>query len=94
MRRVSETTAASRAVPADPVAGSPVYPAGSRVNEAGHLEVGGCDVVEVAREFGTPAYIYVPDDIRARARACVDGLAALGSRRRRPRCSTRARRHL
>ena len=65
-------------MPADPVAGSPVYPAGSRVNEAGHLEVGGCDVVEVAREFGTPAYIYVPDDIRARARAYVDGLAALG----------------
>ena len=42
---------------ADPIAASPVYPAGSRVNERGHLEVAGCDVVELAAEFGTPAYI-------------------------------------
>jgi diaminopimelate decarboxylase len=55
----------------DPIAASPVYPAGSRVNERGHLEVGGCDVVELAREHGTPAYIYAEDDIRARARAYV-----------------------
>jgi len=40
---------------ADPIAGSAVYPAGSRVNERGHLEVGGCDVVELAEELGTPA---------------------------------------
>jgi diaminopimelate decarboxylase len=53
---------------ADPVAGSVVYPRGSRVNEAGHLEVGGCDVVDLAREFGTPAYLYSPDDVRERAR--------------------------
>ena len=55
------------ATQANPVEGSAVYPLGSRVNAAGHLEVGGCDVVEVAREFGTPAYIYAEDDIRARA---------------------------
>jgi diaminopimelate decarboxylase len=56
---------------ADPIASSPVYPRGSRVNEAGHLEVGGCDVVELAREHGTPAYIYSEDDIRSRAREYV-----------------------
>ena len=56
---------------ADPIAASPVYPAGSRVNEHGHLEVAGCDVVELAREFGTPAYVYAEDDIRARAAAYV-----------------------
>jgi diaminopimelate decarboxylase len=56
----------------DPVEGSPVYPLGSRVNELGHLEIGGCDVVEVAREFGTPAYIYAEDDIRSRARAYLE----------------------
>jgi diaminopimelate decarboxylase len=61
----------------DPIAGSAVYPAGSRVNEAGRLEVGGCDVVELAREFGTPAYVYATDDVRARARAYR---AAFGSR--------------
>jgi diaminopimelate decarboxylase len=53
----------------DPIAGSPVYPGGSRVNERGHLELGGCDLVDLAAEFGTPAYIYAEDDMRARARA-------------------------
>ena len=32
----------------DPIAGSAVYPIGSRVNDRGHLEIGGCDVIEVA----------------------------------------------
>jgi diaminopimelate decarboxylase len=61
----------SRPVVADPIAASPVYPAGSRVNERGHLEVAGCDVVELAEEFGTPAYIYAEDDMRHRAREYV-----------------------
>src|ERR1700749_297177 len=56
------------AVSGDPVAGSAVFPRGSRVNEEGHLEVAGCDVVELAEEHGTPAYIYAEDDIRSRAR--------------------------
>ena len=61
---------------ADPVTGSAVYPIGSRVNERGHLEVGGCDVVELAAELGTPAYIYAEDDMRARARAYRDAFSA------------------
>ena len=56
---------------ADPIASSPVYPDGSRVNEHGHLEVAGCDVVELAEEFGTPAYIYAEEDMRRRAREYV-----------------------
>ena len=51
---------------------SPVFPAGSRVNERGHLEIGGCDVVDLAAEFGTPAYIYAEHDLRARAEAYVE----------------------
>jgi diaminopimelate decarboxylase len=51
----------------DRIAASPVYPAGSRVNERGHLEIAGCDLVELAEEFGTPAYVYAEDEIRARA---------------------------
>ncbi|MGH2838226.1 MAG: diaminopimelate decarboxylase family protein, partial [Thermoleophilaceae bacterium] len=47
---------------------SQVYPLGSRLNEAGRLEVGGCDVIELAKEFGTPAYVYAEDDMRTRAR--------------------------
>ena len=60
-----------------PAVSPAVLPLGSRVNSRGHLEIGGCDVVEVAREFGTPAYIYAEDDIRARARAYLE---AFGSR--------------
>jgi diaminopimelate decarboxylase len=55
---------------------SHVYPKGSAVNAAGRLELGGCDAVELAREFGTPVYVVAEDDLRARARAFVDGLAA------------------
>lgn len=48
---------------------SHVFPLGSRLNERGHIEVGGCDTIELAREFGTPAYVVAEDDLRARARA-------------------------
>jgi diaminopimelate decarboxylase len=60
----------------DAAAVSHVFPIGSRINEAARLEVGGCDVVELAREFGTPAYVYAEDDIRARARAFMDAFRA------------------
>ncbi|HET9162414.1 MAG TPA: diaminopimelate decarboxylase [Solirubrobacterales bacterium] len=60
---------------ADPIAGSPVYPAGSRVDERGRIEIGGCDLVELAARFGTPAYVYAEDDLRARARAVVAAFA-------------------
>jgi diaminopimelate decarboxylase len=58
------------------IEGSAVYPLGSRVNERGRLEVGGCDLVELASEFGTPAYVYAEDDVRARARAYLDAFRA------------------
>jgi diaminopimelate decarboxylase len=58
------------------VAVSHVYPLGSRLDERGRLEVGGCDVLGLAAEFGTPAYVYAEDDVRARARAYVEALAA------------------
>jgi diaminopimelate decarboxylase len=48
---------------------SPVFPLGSRINEQGRLEVGGCDTIELAREFGTPAYVVAEEDLRWRARA-------------------------
>ncbi len=53
-----------------------VLPLGSRLNERGALEVGGCDVTELAREHGTPAYVYAEEDIRARARAYKEAFAA------------------
>ncbi|MGO9247094.1 MAG: diaminopimelate decarboxylase [Solirubrobacteraceae bacterium] len=51
---------------------SPALPLGSRLNEHGRLEIGGCDTVELAREYGTPAYVVAEDDLRARARAFLD----------------------
>jgi diaminopimelate decarboxylase len=50
---------------------SNVFPLGSRLNERGRLEVGGCDTIELARAYGTPAYVVAEDDLRARARAFV-----------------------
>jgi diaminopimelate decarboxylase len=66
-------------VTADPVAGSAVFPQGSRVNEDGRLEIAGCDVVELAEEHGTPAYFYVEDDMRARARAYREAFESRGA---------------
>jgi diaminopimelate decarboxylase len=52
-----------------------VLPRGTRVNSRGHLELGGCDALELAAEFGTPAYIVVEDDLRSRAQEVVTALA-------------------
>ena len=38
--------------------------------------MGGCDVIELAKEFGTPAYVYAEDDMRARARSFQEAFAA------------------
>jgi diaminopimelate decarboxylase len=53
-----------------------VYPHGSRINERGHLEIGGCDALELVREFGTPAYVVAEEDLRARARSFTDALSS------------------
>ncbi len=52
-----------------------VYPIGSRRGEDGRLEIGGCDILDLARQVGTPAYVYAEDDLRARARAYVEAFA-------------------
>jgi diaminopimelate decarboxylase len=51
---------------------SVVFPSDSGLNPTGTLEVGGCDAIELARRFGTPAYVYAEDDLRARARELLD----------------------
>lgn len=53
-----------------------VYPAGTVTNERGHLEIGGCDVVELAAEFGTPAYVFSVGEMRRRAAAYQSAFAA------------------
>lgn len=39
-----------------------------RVNDRGHLEIGGCDTVELARRFGTPLYVVDETLIRENCR--------------------------
>jgi diaminopimelate decarboxylase len=51
---------------------SHVWPLGTTLDERGVLQLGGCDAQELAREFGTPAYIVVEDDLRTRARAFLE----------------------
>src|ERR671938_292245 len=68
--RLADDDTASGPPPARDVP-SHVYPLGSRLNERGQLEIGGCDVIELAREFGTPAYVYAEEDMRERAREFV-----------------------
>src|SRR3954468_9318947 len=48
-------------------AGTHLSPAASSV-EGGRLSVGGCEALELAREFGTPLYAVAEDDLRGRAR--------------------------
>ena len=45
-----------------------------RINKAGHLEIAGCDAVELARIYGTPLYVMDEDNIRERAGRFRDGL--------------------
>ena len=42
------------------------------VNERGHLAIGGADTVELAREFGTPAYVMDEDAIRGQMRTYLN----------------------
>ncbi|SFS92141.1 diaminopimelate decarboxylase [Marininema halotolerans] len=44
----------------------------SRINEQGHLEIGGCDTVKLAEQYGTPLYMVDEAHIRNRMRQFVD----------------------
>ncbi len=52
-----------------------VYPEAASVHD-GRLSIGGCDVLELAREYGTPAYVVAEDDLRSRAREFVRAMGA------------------
>lgn len=45
-----------------------LLPVTYRVNERGHAEVGGCDLVELAHSQGTPLYVYDEETVRSRCR--------------------------
>ena len=45
-----------------------LFPIHSSINDKNHLEIAGCDVVDLARDYGTPLYIYDDEHLRVRAR--------------------------
>ena len=49
-----------------------IYPHTARHNDAGHLEIGGCDVVELADTYGTPLFVYDEQTLRDQCRAYLD----------------------
>ena len=44
------------------------------VNEKGHLTIGGCDTIDLAREYGTPLYLMDEDLIRKNCRTYRDAM--------------------
>jgi len=55
-----------------------LFPVTYRVNAAGHMEVGGCDLVDLAREHGTPLYVYDEATIRQRSSEYVAAMGTAG----------------
>lgn len=49
-----------------------LLPRSARLDDAGRLLVGGCDVEELADVFGTPLYVYDEGELRARCREYAD----------------------
>ncbi|HHY71112.1 MAG TPA: diaminopimelate decarboxylase [Thermoanaerobacterales bacterium] len=46
----------------------------SRINKYNHLEIGGCDTVELVKEFGTPLYVMDENHIRENCRSYTNSL--------------------
>lgn len=52
-----------------------IFPETARINEKGHLEIGGVDTTELVREFGTPLYVYDETHLRNQLRKYVNAFA-------------------
>jgi diaminopimelate decarboxylase len=50
-----------------------------RVNSAGHLEIGGCDTLSLAEQFGTPLYVLDESALRERCQAYQRAFRSLKS---------------
>jgi len=49
-----------------------LFPKDTTVNAAGHLVIGGCDAFDLAKEYGTPLYIYDEQALRRQCREFVE----------------------
>jgi diaminopimelate decarboxylase len=52
-----------------------LLPDSAEAGPSGHLVIGGCDVVDLAEEYGTPLFVYDEAQLRAR---CREAVAAFG----------------
>ncbi|WP_116999236.1 diaminopimelate decarboxylase [Desertimonas flava] len=49
-----------------------LLPDSATVSSDGSLEIGGCSLLDIAAEFGTPAFVYDTDHIRTRCREAIE----------------------
>ena len=52
-----------------------LFPLTAEVNRQGHLVIGGCDAVDLAKEFGTPLYLFDESTLRLKCREFRDGFS-------------------
>ena len=70
-----DATAAVNIEPTAPVPFS-LLPDSSEVDENGELTIGGCNIAEIAAEYGTPVFVYDEQHLRSR---CREAVASFGS---------------
>lgn len=49
-----------------------IKPITTKINEKGNIEIGGCDLVDLANQYGTPLYIYDEETIRSMTKSYKD----------------------
>lgn len=59
-----------------------VFPNTTEINDKGHLVIGGCDVVELATEYGTPLYVFDEASLRQTCREYLKAFRILYPRTR------------
>lgn len=52
--------------------GQTVLPITSKINKNNHLEIGGCDLVDLAEQYGTPLFVYDEATVLANCRAYTE----------------------
>jgi diaminopimelate decarboxylase len=46
-----------------------LFPITASVNKSGHLDIGGCDCIDLIKEFGSPLYVFDENTLRAQCRS-------------------------
>jgi len=53
-----------------------IFPYTTKINGKNHLEIGGCDTVELVKQYGSPLYVYDEESIRTCCRQYKDAFSA------------------